>query len=203
MIGRSVSLNLLDDRLLHLRRQIGADRRDRVAHLLRRDVQVLVEQELDHHHRVAVVRLAHDALHAGDRADLLFDRLEHLALDDVRRRAGIDDADREERRRDVGELVRLQLEQREQCRRSPCATIATTVMSGRLIAKSEMIMGRLRSVPSVRRRAAPCTGVFSEMPRAAPSRIVSPGCTPPRSRPFPSPRRECPARLPSSPPARS
>ena len=92
-------VELLNDRLLHLRRQIRADRRDRVAHFLRRDVHVLVEQELDHDHRVAVVRLAHDALHAGDRADLLLDRLEHFALDDVGRRAGIDDAHRQERRR--------------------------------------------------------------------------------------------------------
>ena len=64
------------------------------------------------------------------------------------------------------------------------ATIATTVMSGRLIAKSEMNMDRLwrrvgrRSCQRLRRirGALTFTGVFSEMPRAAPSRIVSPAC---------------------------
>ena len=67
------------------------------------------------------------------------------------------------------------------------ATIATTVISGRLIAKSEMIMAcRLTAsaaypvscVRAVSAVALTFTGVFSEMPRAAPSRIVSPGCTP-------------------------
>ena len=106
-------VELLDDRLLHLRRQIGANGRNRVAHFLRRDVHVLAEQELDHDHRIAVVGFADDSLDARDRADLLLDRLEHLALDDVWRRAGIDDAHGQELRRDVRELVRLQLERRE------------------------------------------------------------------------------------------
>ncbi len=43
----------------------------------------------------------------------LFDRVDHLALDVVGRRAGIDDRDRDDGRLDVRELVGLELDQRE------------------------------------------------------------------------------------------
>ena len=96
-----------------LDRKVGADLRDAVAHILRRLVQILVEVELDHEHRVAVVRLRHHAFYAGDRRDLLLDRIEDLLLDDFRRGTGIDDADGEPGRRHFRKLVGLQLEQRE------------------------------------------------------------------------------------------
>ena len=46
-IGRSCRIEPREDRLLHLRRQVVADLRDRVADVLRRLLQVLLEQELD------------------------------------------------------------------------------------------------------------------------------------------------------------
>ena len=64
----SVGSKLLHDRLLHLDGQIGADRRDRVANVLRR-LRILLEQEVDHDLRVAVVRRADDLLDAGDSLD--------------------------------------------------------------------------------------------------------------------------------------
>ena len=107
-------IELADDRLLDLRWEIRANGRDGVAHVLRRLVEVLGVQELDHQHRVAVVRLADDAFYSGDRADLLLDGIQHFLLDDFRRRARIDDADREPWRRDVRELVGLQLHERKE-----------------------------------------------------------------------------------------
>ena len=80
-------VELLDDRLLHLERQVGALRRDGVAQVLRRLGEVLPELELDHDEAEAVVRLAADVLHAADRGDLLLDRIEDLLLHAVGRRA--------------------------------------------------------------------------------------------------------------------
>ena len=107
-------VELLDDRLLHLHRQVGALGRDGVAQILRRLHQVLAELELHHDEAVAVVRVAVDVLHPTDRRDLLLDRVEDLLLYPFRRRAGIRDPHRHHRRGDVGKLVGLELEQREQ-----------------------------------------------------------------------------------------
>ena len=102
-----------EDRLLHLGRQVVPDLRDAVADVLRRLLQVLLEDELDRDHAEAVERVRLDLLDAADRRDLLLDRIDDLALDGVGRRARVGDRDRDDRRRDVGELVGLQGRQRE------------------------------------------------------------------------------------------
>jgi hypothetical protein len=76
-------VELLDDRLLHLRREIGALGRDRVAQVLRGFGEILRELELDDDLPVAVVRLAVDVLDAADRGDLLFHRIEDFLRDAV------------------------------------------------------------------------------------------------------------------------
>ena len=57
---------LPDDRLFQLRRQIGANARDRIADVLRRFRQRLRELELDHDAAEPVLRLPPHLLHTGD-----------------------------------------------------------------------------------------------------------------------------------------
>ena len=95
--------------------------------------------EYDDDLRIAVVGRAEHLIDAGDSLDGVLDRLEDLALDSFRRRAGIWNANvRTTGCRDVRELVRLKQHHSAKRPNTTSATIVTTVIIGRLIAKSEM-----------------------------------------------------------------
>jgi hypothetical protein len=79
-IGRSVSLNFL-----MIGSSISAGRSERMPEMASRMSCVasrerLVEQELDHHRREAVLGGAVDVLHAADGRDGLLDRIEDFLL---------------------------------------------------------------------------------------------------------------------------
>ena len=101
------------DRLLHLERQLVADLRDLVANVLRRLLQVLLELEDGDDHAEAVQRVRLDLLDAADPGDALLDAIDQLALDALRRRARIRQRHDDHRVLHVGELVGLELHQRE------------------------------------------------------------------------------------------
>ena len=107
-------IELREDRLLHLRRQLVANLGDLVADLLRRQPRVLREVELDDDVREAVERVRRHLVDAADAGDHLFDRIDDFSLDDVRRRAGIRDRDHDDRRVDLRILVGVELHQRHQ-----------------------------------------------------------------------------------------
>ncbi len=107
-------VQLLDDRLFHLRREVVPDPGDGVADVLRGLEELLLEDELDHDHGEAVLRLAQDLLHAADGGDGLLDGVEDLALDRLRRCPRVGDRHRDVGRGHVGELVGLEPEQREE-----------------------------------------------------------------------------------------
>ena len=93
--------------------------------------------------REAVGRRRVDLVDAADARELVLDAVDDLALDDVGRRTGIGDADEDDRRLDVGELVGLQPAASAAMPNTTSAIIVTTVMIGRLMAKSEMNTGFL------------------------------------------------------------
>ena len=111
-IGKIVRVEPLDDRLEDLLRQLAADGRDRVANILRRLIDGLLEHERDDDLREAIGRRRVDLVDAADARQSILDAVDDLALDDVGRRAGVADADEDDRRLDVGELVGLQLVER-------------------------------------------------------------------------------------------
>ena len=92
----------------------GLHRGDAVAHVLHRAAHVGVERELDARLAAALEAARGDALDAGDAVERLLDRLGHLALDRLGRRARVGDVDEGDRRRDVGHLLDAQLAVREQ-----------------------------------------------------------------------------------------
>ena len=102
------------DRLLHLLRQVVADARDLVADLLRRLLRILLEHELDDDVAEAVERARRHPVDAADAGDHLLDRLDDLALDDVRRGPGIRNGDDDDRRVDFRVLVGVEQHQRDE-----------------------------------------------------------------------------------------
>ncbi len=112
-IGKSFGIEALEDRLLDLQRQLVADLGDLVADLLHRLGRLLAELELGDDHAEAVQRLRVHLLEPADAGDALFDRVDQVALDLVGRRARERQRDRHHGRRDLGELVHLELVQRE------------------------------------------------------------------------------------------
>ena len=105
-------IELREDRLLHLGRQIVADRRNLVADLLRGDLRVLREVELHDDVREAVERARAHPVDAADARDRLLDRIDDLALDDVGRRARVGHRDDHDRRVDLRVLVGVELRER-------------------------------------------------------------------------------------------
>ena len=86
--GRRIRVELVDDRLLDVLREEREHPVDAVAHFLRRDVAVLLEQESDDHRRDAFRRGGAELVDAADRVDRFFDLVRDLGLDFLRRRTG-------------------------------------------------------------------------------------------------------------------
>jgi hypothetical protein len=78
---RRVGVELLDARLIDVLRQVGQDRVDLVAHVLRGDVDVLFEHERDDDLRDAFRRDRPELVDAADRVDRPFDLVGQLGLD--------------------------------------------------------------------------------------------------------------------------
>ena len=138
-IGRSAGIELREDRLLHLRRQVVANLRDLVANLLRRQPRVLREVELDDDVGEAVERVRAHPVDAADAGDHLLDRIDDLTLDDIGRRAGIRNRHHHDRGVDLGILVGVELNSATMPN-TTSISIATMVRTGRLMAVSEMNM---------------------------------------------------------------
>jgi hypothetical protein len=102
-----------EDRLLHLRRQILALRRDRIAHILRRLLDRLLEVEEERALREPVDGEARGlvAIESADAPHRILDRLHDLALDLRRRCTGIRDRQSDDRRLNVRELIGVEIEQ--------------------------------------------------------------------------------------------
>ena len=109
-----VGIESLNDRLEDLRRQLRPHGRDRVANVLRRLVHVFREDELDDDLREPVGRRRVELVDAADARELVLESRHDLALDDVGRRAGIGDADEDDRLVEIGELVRIQPRERRE-----------------------------------------------------------------------------------------
>ncbi|HYG09070.1 MAG TPA: hypothetical protein VD835_03750 [Pyrinomonadaceae bacterium] len=111
--GRGVCVELLDDRLFSRLRQIGHDEVHLVAHFLRRDVGVFVEQELDEDLRDAFHRGRAQFVYAADGVDGGFDLVRHLGFDLARARAGVDHRDRDRGEVDLRKQINAEREERE------------------------------------------------------------------------------------------
>src|SRR4029079_7840888 len=96
-------------RLVDAARQVAADARDRVAHVVHGAVDVLAEDELDRRCRGTVLGVGHDVHHVADGGDGVLDNPRHVGFHFRRRRAGIGHGDRDVRNVDVGELVDAEL----------------------------------------------------------------------------------------------
>ena len=99
----ALDVDALDDRLVDVARQVEADLVDRVLDVVEGAVLVDLEAELHDRRRHAVGDGRHDVLDAGNVGDRVLDLLGHLRLELGRRRAGLDDRDRDERHVDVRE----------------------------------------------------------------------------------------------------
>ncbi|KFB78622.1 MAG: hypothetical protein AW06_000030 [Candidatus Accumulibacter cognatus] len=104
---RSGDADASDHRVAQVARQVGADARDRIAHVVDRFLNRFFEAELDGHRRHAVLDFGIDvldALHGGDRVlDLACDLGLHLRRCGARQRRG----DGHRRQVDVHELLDL------------------------------------------------------------------------------------------------
>ena len=101
----ALDVDALDDRLVDVARQVGADLVDRVLDVVEGAVLVHLEAELDQRLRLAVGHGRDDVLDAGDVGDGVLDLLGDLGLELGRRRARLDDGDRDERNVDVRETA--------------------------------------------------------------------------------------------------
>ena len=97
-------------------RQIGADARHRVAHVVERGREIRAEAELDARRRRAFVDGRGHLLDAGDRRDGVLDLARDLALHLRRRDAGIRDRDDDGRELDVGPIQHAELREADQAR---------------------------------------------------------------------------------------
>ena len=88
MHRRGVGIELLDRRLLDVLRQQRQHAVDAVAHFLRRDVAVLLEQERDDDRRDAFRRGRAQLVDAADGVDGFLDLVGDLGFDFLGRRAG-------------------------------------------------------------------------------------------------------------------
>ena len=83
-------------------------------------LQIILEDEEDGHVRKTVLRRARDAVDAGDAGHRLLHAVEHFTLHHVGRRSRIRDGDVDDRLLHVGELVGLELPQREEPEDNQC-----------------------------------------------------------------------------------
>jgi hypothetical protein len=112
--GRVGGIELAQDGLFDFLRQVLTFGADRITDFLRRFLQILRVHELRDDLRVPVAGLAFHLLHPGDGLNRLFDGFEHLALHLLGGGARIDHRGEHDRRLHLGELVGLQLQQRDQ-----------------------------------------------------------------------------------------
>ncbi len=106
---RRVAVDLADRRRLDAFGKIAEDVVDAVTHLLRRDVDVLVELELDHHARDTLCRDRAELLDTGDGVDRLLDGVRDVGLYLLGRSARVDRRDRHHREVDLREAVEPEL----------------------------------------------------------------------------------------------
>ena len=111
--GRGVGIELLNGRLLGCFGQVRNDGLNAVLDLLRGDVNVLFENELDEHLRDALDRRRAQLVDAADRVDRLLDLFGDLGLDLLRRRTGIRDRHRDRREIDLWKEVDAERQERE------------------------------------------------------------------------------------------
>ena len=102
---RRVRIELLDGRLLDGLRQQRQDAVDAVAHFLRGDVGVLLEQERDDDLRDALRRRRAELVDAADGVDRFLDLVGDLGLDFLRRGARQPCRDDDRREVDLGKAV--------------------------------------------------------------------------------------------------
>ena len=110
---RRVGIELVDARLLNRLRQQRQDAVDLVAHFLRGDVGVLVEQEADDDLRDAFGRDRAQLVDAADGVDRFLDLVGDLGLDLLRRGAGLDRRDDDGREVDLREAIDAEARERE------------------------------------------------------------------------------------------
>ena len=106
--GESVGVLLGDDRLFDVVGQQAAHARDAVTHVLRAQVDVAREVELDGDAADLLTALAGERLDAFDVIDLLLQPLGDFRFDDGRVRAGINGRHADNRRIDVRQLAHRQ-----------------------------------------------------------------------------------------------
>ena len=133
---RGRRIELLDGRLDHGARQQRDDAVDLVAHLLRRDVRVLLEHERDDDLRDAFGRVRGQRVDAADRVDGFLDLVGDLGLDLLRRGAGQPRRDRDRRDVDVGKAIDAEPREGEQRRRPTSERMSTQAKTGRLTQSS-------------------------------------------------------------------
>ena len=114
MIGRSVRVELRDRRILDVERQQGARRVDLLAHLLRFDVDVVAELELDEDLRDAFARGRAQRADALDGVDLLLEDVGDLGLDGLGRGPLQHRGDGDEGHVDVGVEIGVEPPQADQ-----------------------------------------------------------------------------------------
>ncbi len=108
-----VGLDLRDDRIVGGLRQQRAHARDAVAHVVRRGVDVPLEQELDRDLRDLLARDRLDRAHALDAGERVLERLRDLRLHHLRARALVHGAHRDHRRVDLRVFAHRQALERD------------------------------------------------------------------------------------------
>jgi hypothetical protein len=103
-----VGVELLHHRGLDLDRQIGADRGDLVADVLRRHVDVALQLKLNEDLRQPFGTLGPQRLDAADRVDCLLDHVGNFALDGLGVGAFINHGDGDDGKVDVGKQAKTQ-----------------------------------------------------------------------------------------------
>jgi hypothetical protein len=101
-------------RLFHFDRQVATYLGDTVAGVLGRLLQVGLEGELDGDQREPIHRRRPDLVDAADRSERLLEPVDELTLDHLRRGSRVGNGDGDDRRVDLGELVGIEREEREE-----------------------------------------------------------------------------------------
>jgi hypothetical protein len=104
---RAGQVDLADHRVLQVARQVGADARDGIAHVVDRLLRRLFQAEFDGDDGRAVLHLGVDVLDALQRGHRILDLARHLGFHLRRRRAGQAGGDGDGRQVDVHELLDL------------------------------------------------------------------------------------------------
>ena len=115
---RAGEVELGDDRVAQVGRQVGAHARDGVAHVVDRFLRRLLEAELDRDRGGAVLHLGVDVLDALQRGDRVLDLARDVGLELRRRGARQRRGDGDRRQVDVGEVLDLHRLEGQQRRRA-------------------------------------------------------------------------------------